>query len=133
MSRLPHVSLTTIILCAVAVAIGSFAVTTARSIVHNYQLGQQKAQMRAEVAQLDRDHARLVAIRDYLKSDQYVEQVARRVLGLVHPGETLVIVSSAPDVPSATPAPMSGTTPGEPWWKELFIQPQPAATPQPGG
>ncbi|MHB8378239.1 MAG: FtsB family cell division protein [Dehalococcoidia bacterium] len=131
MSRLPHLSLTTVLVCAAAVAIGSFAVTSARYFVHNYQLHQQESQMRGEIVQLNRDHAQLVAIRDYLKTDQYIEQIARRVLGLVHPGETLVIVSASHGVPAtATPRAVRGD---EPWWKELYIGPPPAATPQPGG
>lgn len=123
MSRLPHLSLSTIVLCAAAVIIGYLAINTTRYVVHNYQLRHQESQTRSAIAQLDRDHAQLVAVRDYLKSDAYVESVARRVLGLVRPGDTLVVVSPSDDV-VATATPLSGA-PGEPWWKRLFIAPEP--------
>ncbi len=129
MSRLPHLSLTTVLLVVATIAIGYLAITTTRYLVHNYQLRGQESQMRVQLHQLDQDHAQLIAVRDYLKSDEYVEQVARDVLGLVHPGETLVVVSQANTVATATAAPDGATTPGKPWWKELFLQG--AGTPTP--
>jgi cell division protein FtsB len=128
-SRLPHPSLTTVLLVVATIAIGYLAITTTRYLVHNYQLRGQESQMRVQLHQLDQDHAQLIAVRDYLKSDEYVEQVARDVLGLVHPGEMLVVVSQAATVATATPSADGETTPGEPWWKELFLQPTPAPTP----
>ena len=116
MSRLPHLSLTTVLLCVAAIAIGYLAITTTRYFVHNYQLRGQESQMRVELQQLDHDHAQLIAVRDYLKSDEYIQQVARRS----RPGasrETLVVVSQADTVPTATPPRAGETTPGEPWWK----------------
>jgi len=65
-------------------------------------------------------------VRDYLKSDEYIEYNARRVLGLVRPGETLVIVSSNAPATDATATPFSPD--GGAWWKDLF---EPAPTPAP--
>ncbi len=62
--------------------------------------------------------------------------MARRTLGLVRPGETLVVVSSsaparvAPEA-AGTPAPGAAHTPAAEWWKDLFVQPAPAPTPVP--
>ncbi len=131
MSRLPHLSLSSLLLGAAALAIGYLVFATARNVAHNYQLHHQESDIRAQIAQLDRDHRQLVAVRDYLKSDEYVEQVARRVLGLTRPGETLVVVSSSDSVPQGTPTPLPARTAGEPWWKELFVQPDAAPTSQP--
>ena len=117
-----------ILLCAAAVVIGYLAINTTRYVVHNYDLRQQETQTRAEIAQLDREHAQLTAVRDYLTSDAYVESVARRTLGLVHPGETLVVVSPSQDLPSATATP-AGADAGEPWWQRLFVAPQRTPTP----
>ena len=128
MSRLPHLSLPTVLICVAVLAIGYFGFSTVRYVFHNYQLNKQEAQVRSDIRQLDQDHAELVAARDYLQSDQYVEQVARRTLGLVHPGETLVLVSPAADVPPASPTP-AAATPGEPWWKQLYFDPVPTPTP----
>lgn len=128
MSRLPHLSLPTLLICAAVLAIGYFGFSTGRYVIHNYQLKQQEAQVRDDVRQLDQDHAELLAAREYLQSDQYVEQVARRTLGLVHPGETLVIVSAAADVPPASPTPAPAVS-GAPWWKQLYFDAVPTPTP----
>ena len=124
-SRLPRLSLTPLLLAAAALVVGYFVVTTARNIYHNHQLAQEEASVRRDIAQLDRDHQQLVAVRDYLKSDEYIEYNARRVLGLVRPGETLVIVSS--NAPDATATPLAPSDGGA-WWKDLF---DPAQTPAP--
>jgi hypothetical protein len=57
------------------------------------------------------------AVRDYLKSDEHIEDIARRILGLVRPGETLVVVSGAPlrgesSTAAATAEPFAQHTPG---------------------
>jgi cell division protein FtsB len=124
-----------LVVCVAVLAIGYLAYTTSRYVIHNYQLHQDEAQIRRDIAQLDSDHAQLVAVRDYLKSDEYVEDVARRILGLVRPGETLVVVSGAPlhgessTAAGTTPGPLGQHTPGAEWWKDLFTKPQPTPTP----
>ena len=131
MSRLPRLSLTPLFLCAAALAIAYLVFTTAHYVVHNYQLHHEESGVRADIARLDADHAQLVAVRDYLKSDEYVTDVARRILGLVRPGETLVVVSGNGQPPAATPTPrLTPAAGGEQWWKELFVA-APVATPQP--
>ena len=57
----------------------------------------------------------LEQIREYLRSDEYVEFMARRVFGLVKPGETLVIVKAPPAVDEGVPDAV-----GRPWWQDLF-------------
>ncbi len=131
-SRLPHPPLLPIVLAAALLAGGYLALTTTRYVIHNYQLHQDKAEIRREIAQLDRDHEQLVAVRDYLKSDEYIEDVARRILGLVRPGETLVVVSSSETAPPPASTPEPQYTPGAEWWKALFAPPSsPVPTPAP--
>lgn len=96
--------------------IAYLGVTTARYVVHNYQARSQESALRTELTQLAEDRRQLEATRDYLKSDEYIEYVARRTLGLVRPGETLVLVSG----PERAPEPASTPAPGVAWWKELF-------------
>jgi cell division protein FtsB len=118
-------------MCAAILAGVYFGFSTWRYVTHNYRLAQEESRIKDDLGRLDREHIQLVAVRDYLQSDEYIEHVARSVLGLVRPGETLVVVSSsAPPVPaSATPTP--GTAAGaEPWWRDLFVEP--AAAPTPG-
>ena len=52
----------------------------------SYRLAGQEQQVRRDIAELQRQHEELVALREYLRSDEYIESVARRVLGLVKPG-----------------------------------------------
>jgi cell division protein FtsB len=114
---------------AAVLAIGYLTFTSVRYVIHNYQLHKQEQQIHRDIAQLDQDHQQLTAVRDYLKSDEYVEDVARRVLGLVKPGETLVIVSGTEQPsPSPTPAPRAAVTPQTEWWKSLF---EPGGAPVP--
>lgn len=140
MSRLPHLPLTPLVIGAAALAITYLAFTTGRYVVHEYNLRENQAQLRREILQLDRDHEQLVAVRDYLKSDEYIQDAARRVLGLVRPGETLVVVSSSAPPPAVVPAttpsapslPSAARTPVAEWWKDLFVQPA-SPTPAPAG
>ena len=133
MSRFPHPSLMPVLLGLALLAGAYLAFTTGHYFVHNYQLKQQQRSLHADLDQLDRDHARLVAVRDYLRSDEYIEYVARRVLGLVRPGQTLVIVSGATPVTAAAPVATPARTEDDDWWKDLFPEtpPEPLATPAP--
>jgi cell division protein FtsB len=115
----PRLSVSTVLLVLALAAFAYLGINTARYVLHNHQLGQDENSIRREIDQLDRDNAQLTAVRDYLKTNEYIEYVARRILGLVYPGETLVVVNSdAPAATAPTPAP---TTEAEPWWKELFV------------
>lgn len=120
MSRLPHPPLPTILLVPAILIAGYLAFTSGRYVVHNYQLSNDEQTLRAEIRELDRDREQLTAIRDYLESDEYLEDVARRVLGLVRPGETLVVVSGS-EAASSEAAPV---TPGARWWENLYARPE---------
>jgi cell division protein FtsB len=130
-SRRLHLSALPLVLGIAVLAFAYLGYTTSRYVIHNYQLRQQESQVRRDIAQLNSDHEQLVAVRDYLKSDEYVQDVARRVLGLVNPGETLVIVSGTAPLP-ATPA--AGQPAYTEWWKQLFGDAAvPTPTPTPAG
>jgi cell division protein FtsB len=122
-----------LVVCAALLAITYFGYGAWRYVAHNVRLSSDEAALRSDIKELDEQRAQLVAVRDYLRSDEYVEYVARSVLGLVKPGETLVIVSStAPELAAtATPATSTAKAPHEPWWKDLFVRPHPALTPSP--
>lgn len=141
MSRRPHLSqfsFKPVLIGAVALALTYSAISTVRYVAHNYRLHQDEARLRREITELNRDHEELLAVRDYVRSDSYVEEVARRVLGLVKPGETLVLVSSdATPQASPTPAPGAAGPSALPddrseWWERLFIDRAPTPTPTRG-
>ena len=116
-----------ILACACLAAIALLGFTTGQNVLRNYHLRQEEQQLRTELLELDRDNEQLQGIRDYLESDEYIEDVARRTLGLVKPGETLVVVSGEAPASSAAPTP----APDAPWWKSLFGIAEPTPTPPP--
>jgi cell division protein FtsB len=121
----PHLPLLPLLICGAVVIAGFLALSIARNAVRNYQLHGEERALRTELRQLDADREQLSSVRDYLASDEYIEDVARRVLGLVRPGETLVIVSGTDAVAAPTPQ----RTPGAAWWRELFVAPPATPTP----
>ena len=97
-----------VLLCALISAVGN--------TFHNYQLRRERAQLHRELLTLEQQHEQLVGIESYLRSDEYVETVARRVLGYSRPGESTAII--------ITPAgPRQGRairSPDQAWWESLF-------------
>ncbi|MDZ4764600.1 MAG: hypothetical protein SGI73_08610 [Chloroflexota bacterium] len=91
---------------------------------------QEYARARAEIDQLEREQAELVRLRDYVRSDAYVQQWARGEGKMARVGEVLIVpvpMDSAADA-VATPSVMMAdlqTTPPEPetwqvWWSLFF-------------
>ena len=85
------------------------------SAVNYFQLADEEEVLRRQVLEQHRLERELEQIREYLRTDEYVEFMARRVFGLVKPGEKLVIVKAPPaedaDVPREE---------GRRWWQDLF-------------
>lgn len=121
MPGLPWLSPARLVLLVAALVTVYLSFSAVNTLVQAHHLNHQEQTLRADVARLKSDDQRLSAISGYLQSDEYIESVARRRLGLVHPGDTLVVVSStAPDTP--TPEPSPAAAPGETprWWERLF-------------
>jgi cell division protein FtsB len=106
-------------LLAVGLVVGYLVFRAGGSALQSYRLKGQEQQTQREIADLERQHEELVALREYLRSDEYVEGIARRVLGLVKPGETLTIVSG-PEQPGAGGEATGSDRPSQPWWEALF-------------
>ena len=81
-------------LLATAVVVVYLIFTAVSSAIQSFQLGEDEDRLRDEVQGLEQRYHRLSDLRDYLHSDEYIEWVARRELGLVGPGETGIIVVS---------------------------------------
>jgi cell division protein FtsL len=113
--RLPGISAGRIILFAAGVLVVYFLASGAANIVRSRQLNEQEGQLQAEIDDLETRYNRLVALEQYLDSDEYIEAIAREQLGLVRPGETAFI--AIPAEPTPTPAP--GEQP-ELWWETLI-------------
>lgn len=116
--KLPRLTPARIAIVLATLVVGYFLFAAIGDTLLSQRLSQDEQGLRQEIADLQRQQSRLEAIREYLRTDEYIEGIARRVLGLVRPGETLVTVTS-----NATPTPTEGTSeetqPGR-WWEQLF-------------
>ncbi len=57
-----------------------------------FQYEQEAATLRAEITRLEALYRAKLRQRDYYRSDAYLEQAARENLGLVGPGEKLIVI-----------------------------------------
>ena len=89
-----------------------FVYTAASTAIGTRRLESDEATARVEVAQLQDRAAYLEGVREYVQSDAFVEQEARRKLGWVREGEIPFVVISPP-------LEDSGDASGE-WWERLF-------------
>ena len=118
MDKLPQLSLTRVVIIAAALVVGYVLFSAGEEFLLSHRLDKEEQRARSEIAELQRQQTELEAIRDYLRTDEYVEGVARRILGLVRPGESLVIVSSTVP-PTPTPElPLDDDAPR--WWELLY-------------
>lgn len=97
---------------ACLIVAGYFTYTAISGSIRNHQLAEQRHEAEQRVAALEQKKAYIEAVRDYVSSDQYVEQEARRQLGYVFAGEVPFVVVSPQVQQDARPT-------GE-WWERLF-------------
>ena len=102
-----------ILLLATLIVSGYMLMSAGNTFLHSYRLVNDENRLQEEVDALKAQREQLTQIRDYLRTDEYVEFMARRVFGLVKPGEKLVIV----DAPAPEPAPERADLT---WWQRLF-------------
>ncbi len=102
-----------ILLLATLIVSGYMLLSAGNTLLHSYRLVNDENRLQEQIQTLEQQREQLTQIRDYLLTDEYVEFMARRVFGLVKPGERLVVV----DAPPPEPAPeRSDLT----WWQRLF-------------
>ena len=104
------------VILAGTIVVGAYLLFSAGSnLLNSYHLESNESRLRSEVDGLQVQLEQLNQVRDYLRSDDYVEYMARRVFGLVKPGETLVIVQA----PASKDADKDDTSGGR-WWERIF-------------
>jgi cell division protein DivIC len=101
--HLPRVSATRVIVLVAGLIAVYFMVGAALNAVRSEQLQQEEAGLQADIDDLQARYERLLALKDYLNSDEYIESVAREQLGLVRKGETGFVAISTLPTPTAAP------------------------------
>ena len=99
-----------ILLCFGVACYGLY--TAANGWYRNSQLGDDRAAAEQAVQDLTAKKAYLEGVREYVASDAYVEQQARRQLGYAREGEVVFVVTSPPIEQQDE---RSGS-----WWERLF-------------
>ena len=102
-----------ILLVATLVVAGYLTFSAGTNVLHSFRLANDESELRGQIEALERQRDQLLQIRDYLRTDEYIEFMARRVFGLVKPGENLVQVG-APSVEERKDD--DSLT----WWQRLF-------------
>ncbi len=118
MPKLSRLPLSKLLIALALLLAGYFALSAVTDTSFSQRVDRDEQELQREVAKLRADGARLEAVRDYLYTDEYIEGAARRLLGLVREGETLIIVSS-----SVTPTPTAeddAETQYRRWWEQLY-------------
>ena len=116
---LPRLSLARVIIVLAVAAAGYFVFSAVGDTLLSAKLSKDQQQLHGQIDQLQQQKDELTSIRDYLQTDQYVEGVARQVLGLVRPGQKLFVVASDAAPTPAAPSSGSAATP-QPWWERIF-------------
>ncbi len=104
-----------ILLVAIIVAAGYLTFSAGHNVINSYRIVNHENEIQAQVDDLQSQLDQLQQVREYLRSDEYVEFMARRVFGLVKPGEKLVVVD-APQPPPPSEAELKDLS----WWQRLF-------------
>jgi cell division protein FtsB len=104
-----------ILLVAIIIAAGYLTFSAGNHFANSFRLVNEEKRLESEVAALETELGQLEQVREYLRSDEYVEFMARRMFGLVKPGEKLVIVD-APRPPPPSDEELRNLS----WWERLF-------------
>jgi cell division protein FtsB len=115
---------TQVVLILTLPLVAYFGYGAARKAMEIHELRGRAERLRLEIDQLQARHLELTRQRDYLKTDQYIERVAREELGLVKPTEIPIVVVVKPDavVPprAAAPPPTDQRSNPQRWWDAFF-------------
>ena len=87
----------------------------------SFLLAQEEEALRVEIGELRRENLRLQAELVRVRSDQYVESVAREQLGLIKPGDRAFVLvgPAAPPTPEVQ-APPPAARPEKAGWRRLL-------------
>ena len=101
-----------LIFAAAMLVAAYFVYTAAEGALRAHRIGESRDSAEQSVAELQAKKAYLEAVKQYVSSDAYVEQEARRRLGYTRDGEVPFVVIS--------PSPTAEEEPSGEWWERLF-------------
>jgi cell division protein FtsB len=123
------------IMFAAILAIGLIlAINFSTRISESQPLQQAYARIQDEIARLQAENAALIARRDYVRSDAYVESWARSDGKMIRQGDILIVPVPGTASLQSSPAPTVSVQPLEPeetiptwtlWWALFFDSPPP--------
>ena len=108
----------------VLLVVGAFVTfQVGRQVYASWSIGQEADRIRAEMNQIAIENAELRRELDYLRSDAYISQEARKLLNIGRPGERVLIIppGSAVAPPPADDADMEPPPPLLEQWVDLFF------------
>lgn len=102
--------------------------------LQGYEMREEARALERRIDDLRKENRRLAEELEYLRSDQYIEKVAREELGLVRPGDVAVAAIVPEDgrsasllptpTPSPTPVPEKQDVPNWQRWLSIFVEPE---------
>ncbi|MGQ9628099.1 MAG: FtsB family cell division protein [Anaerolineae bacterium] len=95
----------------VATIVLSLVVDFGRKAAANYRIQQERERLRLEVAAAQEEYQRLLERKAYVRTDEYVEKVAREELKWAKPGETVVVIKTIPRRAFPAPPPVQESPP----------------------
>jgi hypothetical protein len=123
---LPFTQIITIVVATMAI---SMIVDFGRKAAANYRIRHEEIRLEQEIAAERAKHEALLARREYVQTDEYIEHVAREELKWMRQGETVVVpipFRKPLPTPETTPAlakPLRGESHWQEWWALFFDRP----------
>ena len=122
----PFTQIITIVVATMAI---SMIVDFGRKATANYRIRREEIKLEQEIAAERAKHEALLARREYVQTDEYVEHVAREELKWVRQGEPVVVPIPfrkplpTPETPPALTQPLQGESHWQEWWALFFDRP----------
>lgn len=102
--------------------------TLTKSVYQSYQIDQHIADFKKENDLIAQENKQKEADFSYYSSDAYIEKIAKQNLGLVNPGEQVIVIPNTPDNPLSSTADQNQSdysniqalSNPQKWWKFFF-------------
>lgn len=96
-----------------------------RQVVQRHSIDREISRLKQEYEELEMNSADLQSLISYFQTDEYMEEEARTKLGLVKPGEGVVILPEAveqgtADAQTQASSSQSDTSNSQRWWDFFF-------------